>query len=167
MPALAEAEENTKSAANPKPLAPRQNNPCGAILPSSRKGFVIKYFLRIVAVLATACLSGGWTELQLCQRPIQPIHRPVQRPVNRHYHSSISISDSSNSDSDEKEGTNTVYKIVWADPGTLLLPPKVITVGNTLVFPDAKYGKIIRFTNTELTLLIKQEEVKYPFRLKN
>ena len=129
----------------------------------------MKVFLGIVAILLAPFLNGSGSELQLCQVTIQPIRRPiqkpVQRPVNRRSHSSIS--NSSNSNSDEKEEENTVHKIEWAEPGTLLLPPKVLAVGNTLVFPDAKYGKIIHFTNTELTLLIKEKKVKYPFKLKN
>ena len=123
--------------------------------------------------LTVICLTGGWSDIQLCQRPVQPIHRPsrpikpIHRPVNRNHYYSYSVNESSDSDSDDKEEANTVYKIEWAKPGVLLLPPKVLAVGNTLVFPDATYGKIIHFTNTELTLLIKEEEVKYPFTLKN
>ena len=138
----------------------------------------MKRFLRTMIVLAITCLTGGWTTLPLGQVSIQPVHRPVQpihrpkpvhRPVHRHTSYSYSVNDSSDSDSDENknEDAGTVHKIEWAETGTLLLPPKVLAVGNTLVFPDAKYGKIIHFTNTELTLLIKEEEIKYPFKLKN
>lgn len=130
----------------------------------------MKRFLRTLAIPAIACLTGGWTDLQLCQRPVQPIHRPIQKPVRRpvtRHHYSYSVNESSDSNSDDKKDANTVHKVEWAKPGTLLLPPKVIAVGNTLVFPDTTYGKIIHFTNTELTLLMKEEEVKYPFKLKN